>query len=227
MVDLKTSRKFWEEKAAENAAWYISSYGSYHNRDMDSFWQSGNTIWADLKRETGYVPKATDVAVDIGCGIGRLTRAMAQEIGHVHGFDISRNMLEEARRLGLPNVTFHESEGNSLRPLPDKSCDLVLAYNVLQHMPSTEVLRQYLCEMTRVSRGMIAFTLSPRDWRTYLLPVLRVRSWMRDGKGPRGIYKREWTGIRPRKSTVLALSPLPLQFSVLHGDKWFFRGDVH
>ena len=226
MVDLKTSREFWEEKATENAAWYISSYGSYHNRDMDGFWQSGNTIWDDLKRETGYIPESTDVVVDIGCGIGRLTRAMAREVGHVHGFDISRNMLEEARKLGLPNATFYETEGNSLRPLPDKSCDLVLAYNVLQHMPSTEVLGQYLREMARVSRGMIAFTLSPRDWTRYLLPLLRVRSWLRNGTGPRGIYKREWTGIRPRRSTVQGLSPLALESSVLHGDKWLFYGQV-
>jgi SAM-dependent methyltransferase len=224
MADLKTSREFWEEKATENAAWYISSYGSYHNRDMDSFWQSGNTIWADLKRETGYAPKPTDVVVDIGCGIGRLTRAMAQEVGHVYGFDISQNMLEEARKLGLPNATFYETEGNSLRPLPDKSCDLVMAYNVLQHMPGTDVLGEYLREMARVSRGIIAFTLSPRDWKTYLLPLLRVRSWLRDGKGPRGTYKSEWTGIRPRKSTVRALSPVPLRLSLLHGDKWFFQG---
>jgi len=224
MATLRTSRDFWEEKAVENPAWYISSYGSYHNRDMNSFWQSGDAIWTDLKRETGYMPKPTDVIVDIGCGIGRLTRAIAREVGHVHGFDISRNMLNEARKLGLPNVTFHETEGNSLRPLPDHSCDLVLAYNVLQHMPSTEVLREYLHEMARVTRGMMAFTLSPRDWKTYLLPLLRMRSWMRDGKGPRGIYKAEWTGIRPRKTTVQALSPLPLQFSVLHGDKWFFLG---
>jgi 2-polyprenyl-3-methyl-5-hydroxy-6-metoxy-1,4-benzoquinol methylase len=226
MADLKTSREFWEEKATENAAWYISSYGSYHNRDMDGFWQSGDTIWDDLKRETGYMPDPTHIVVDIGCGIGRLTRAIAREVGHVHGFDISRNMLQEARKLALPNAAFYETEGNSLRPLPDKSCDLVLAYNVLQHMPNTDVLGQYLREMTRVSRGMIAFTLSPRDWKTYLLPLLRVRSWMRDGKGPSGIYKTEWTGIRPRKSAVGALSPVPLQFSLLHGDKWLFYGNV-
>jgi hypothetical protein len=38
MANLKTSREFWEEKATENAAWYISSYGSYQNRDMEGFW---------------------------------------------------------------------------------------------------------------------------------------------------------------------------------------------
>jgi len=224
VVDLNTSREFWEEKAAENPAWYISSYGSYHDRDMDGFWKSGNAIWDDLKRATGYQPTPSDVVVDIGCGIGRLTRAIAGEVGQVHGFDISRQMLEQARKLGLPNATFYETEGNSLRPLPDKSSDLVLAYNVLQHLPSEEVLGEYLHEMGRVSRGLIAFTLSPRDWKTHLLPLLRVRSWLRDGKGPRGIYRREWTGIRPSRSTVTGLSPVPLEFSVLHGDKWLFYG---
>ena len=102
-----------------------------------------------------------------------------------------------------------------------------MAYNVLQHMPSTDVLGEYLREMARISRGIIAFTLSPRDWKTHLLPLLRMRSWLRDGKGPRGIYRTEWTGIRPRKSTVRALSPVPLQFSMLHGDKWFFQGEAH
>ncbi|MGA3315845.1 MAG: class I SAM-dependent methyltransferase [Candidatus Korobacteraceae bacterium] len=226
MVDLKSSRDFWEEKAQENAPWYISSCRDYHNPDLTDFWTSGEKVWTLLKQTIGYTPKPTDAVVDIGCGIGRLIRAISPEVGHVYGFDIAKQMLEKAKGLELPNSTFLETEGNSLRPLQDNSCDLVLAYCVFQHLPSTDVLQQYLAEMVRVSRGMIAFTMSPYDWHVHLLPILRLRSWLREGDGPKGTYKREWTGIRPRKSQILSLSPIKLQHTSLTPDKWLFFGAI-
>src|SRR5206468_11207150 len=39
-------------------------------------------------------------------------------------------------------------------------------------------------------------------------------------------YQREWIGIRPRRDAVLALSPLPLDWAPLHGDKWLFWARV-
>lgn len=230
-MSLDNSRVFWDAKAAENPYWYVSSYGPYDERNLAEFWQAGHRIWLDLRDAIGYLPTRRDVVIEIGCGVGRLTRAIAADVGHVHAFDISEGMLQVARRSGLSNATFRRGEGDSLAGVPSGAADLAIAYCVFQHLPSVAVLKRYLGEMTRVVKpgGRIAFTLSPRTWVDALRPVLRVRRWLREQivpGGPRGLYQREWIGIRPPRDIVYALSPVTLAFTPLHGDKWLFWGRV-
>lgn len=227
---LNRSRSFWNEKAKEEPYWYVSSYGQYgQERNLEEFWASGLRIWSDLKGVSGYQPKPADRAVEIGCGVGRMTRAIATQVAQIDAFDISKNMVEIARTNEIQNATFHVTEGASLRPIPDGVADVVVAYCVFQHLPSLQALREYLEEMVRVARpgGTIIFTLSERNWRFYLLPVARFRSYLREKlseKGPTGVYKKAWTGIRPSPGTVRSLCPIDLNFSTLHGDKWVFSG---
>lgn len=227
-MNLEANRRFWDEKAQENAYWYVSSYGPYEERDLTDFWNSGSLIWRDLKSAVDYRPQPTDAVVEIGCGVGRLTRAMAPEVGRIDALDLSAEMLARARLLALPNVSFHQADGHSLAGLPDDAADLVVAYCVFQHLPSEEVLGDYLREMIRVARpgGLVAFTLTPRTWHTPLEVLFRARRWMRelfDGRGPRGLYQRAWLGIRPSRKTVRGLSPVSIQDTLLHGDKWIFH----
>src|SRR6185437_11488873 len=139
MASLETSRAFWDEKARENPYWYVSSFVDYADADVESFWASGASIWAEVKEQTGYVPRRSHVAVEIGCGVGRMTRAMARELGAVHAFDISRAMIERAARNAPENAHFHWSDGATLRPIDSGSADLVLAYLVFQHLPNQGV----------------------------------------------------------------------------------------
>lgn len=226
---LDASREFWDEKAKENPYWYVSSYGSYDNRNLDEFWKSGENIWSDLKRALNYRPRPSDVVVEIGCGVGRLSRVIAPEVSHLHAFDISAEMLAEAAKMEPRNVSFHRAEGNDLRILPNGIADLVLAYCVFQHLPSVEVLGRYLEEMVRVAKpgGIIAFTLTPRTWRVYLRPVSQLRRWLIERfahGGPKDLYRHAWLGIRPSRKAVEAASPVALKRSTLHGDKWLFVG---
>lgn len=229
MATLESSSDFWNQKARENAPWYISSYGPYSGRDESEFWASGGRIWSSLKAHAGYLPGPNDTVVEIGCGIGRLTRAIAPEVGTVHAFDISSEMLRQAESGAPANARFHVTGGNSLRPLPDASADLVLAYCVLQHLPSYAVLGEYLTEMTRVAKpgALVVFTTVPRDWRTWLLPVARLRaailSPFRHG-GPSGLYRKEWIGIRPSRRRVRSLSPITLEQAHLDSERWLFWG---
>jgi ubiquinone/menaquinone biosynthesis C-methylase UbiE len=224
------SRAFWNEAARDNAYWYVSSVGNYAaRRDMAEFWASGGTIWADLKNAIGYAPAPTHHVVEIGCGVGRMTRAVAPEVAHVDSFDVSTEMLDKARSAGLPNATFHLGEGFNLKPLPNATADAVIAYCVFQHLPTEEALASYLAEMVRVAKpgGIIAFTLTPRSAKYYFLPLLRLRAFVREklgAAGPKGVYKRAWVGIRPTVTTVESISPVPLRHVRIHGDKWLFWG---
>jgi SAM-dependent methyltransferase len=226
----EVSRSFWNDKARENPYWYVSSYGAYGSgRNLDEFWASGARIWDDLKLATGYRPRGADHVVEIGCGVGRLTRQIARETGGVEAFDISKEMLKIAASAELPNVTFRIAEGFSLAPLGDGCADLVLGYCVFQHLPSLEALQNYMLDMVRVTRkgGLIAFTLTARDWRSHLLPLMRVRAYLRQrisDVGPKGVYSRAWTGIRPSQAAVRKMSPITLESVMIHGDKWLFYG---
>jgi SAM-dependent methyltransferase len=149
---------------------------------MNEFWASGVSIWKDIRVKIGYQPKPTDSVVEIGCGVGRLSRAMSSVVGRIDAFDISQQMLDIAQQAGLPNVTFQMSKVDNLQPLRNSSADLVLAYRVFQQLPLLDVLRNYLGEMARVAKpgSICAFTLTPRTWRDNLRPLMKLKGRVRD-----------------------------------------------
>jgi len=226
----RTIKSFWNRAAEQNPHWYVSSYGSYDaDRNLDEFWASGRTIWMDVKRVTGYMPGSGDTVAEIGCGVGRLTRAIAPEVGRVIALDISEKMLAIAGQANLPNAEFKTAQGFALPDIRDNSVDLSLAYCVFQHLPTHAALKSYLAEMRRVTKagGTIAFTLTPRNWRTWLLPALRVRAYLREhvsSGGPKGVYRKEWVGIRPSASAVSDMSPIRLERRALDPGRILYFG---
>jgi len=228
----QTIKSFWNRAADENPYWYISSYGSYDaHRNLDEFWASGRTIWTDIKRVTGYTPGPRDTVVEIGCGIGRLTRVVAPEVGRVIALDISEKMLAIARQANLPNADFRTAQGFALPDIPDRSINFSLGYCVFQHLPSHIALKSYLAEMHRVTKagGVVAFTLPPRDWRAWLLPAFRMRAYLREhfsSGGPKGVYRKEWVGIRPSASAVSGMSDIQLQSRALDAGRTLYFGRV-
>jgi ubiquinone/menaquinone biosynthesis C-methylase UbiE len=230
MATIKSIRSFWNEKAKENPYWFISSARPYEaQRDLDDFWASGERIWHQLKSAIGYQPHSSDRVIEIGCGVGRLSRVIAPEVARLDALDISDEMLAIARQAALPNAVFHRAEGFALSQFEDSSADLVLAYCVFQHLPSIEALQSYLEDMVRVAKAgaTIAFTLVPRTMTDNLMPLVRARAYLRERlgrQGPRGVYRREWIGIRPRLSCVYGIAPIPLTRVSLFGDQWLFFG---
>jgi SAM-dependent methyltransferase len=230
MSGLEASRQFWDEKARENPYWYVSSAGPYEGRDLDEFWASGPKIWNDLKAASSYRPTPSDVLVEVGCGVGRLTRAIAPEVGKAFAFDLSEEMLAIARNsVTAANASFHRAATPALAEIADSSVAAFVAYCVFQHLPSLDVLRAYLNTATRVLKpgGMLIFTMTPRSWRDSIAIALRARRWLLERRlpnGPRGLYRNEWYGIRPTLREIESLCPIKTKKILLHGDKWLFFG---
>ncbi|HEX9886492.1 MAG TPA: class I SAM-dependent methyltransferase [Longimicrobiales bacterium] len=92
-------------------------------------------------------------ALDFGCGVGRLSQALADHMGEVVGVDIAESMVDAARA--------HNRHGERVRYLvntrPDLSCfrdasfDLVYSNITLQHIPP-RYARVYIREFLRVVR---------------------------------------------------------------------------
>jgi SAM-dependent methyltransferase len=79
---------------------------------------------------------ATDVFLEIGCGVGRVGRALAPLCKTWIGTDISGNMVaHERRRLqDLPNVQVTELSGAALKEIPSESVDVVYSTVVFMHL---------------------------------------------------------------------------------------------
>lgn len=94
--------------------------------------------------------------LEIGCGIGRLALALAPEVEHVLGLDVSGEMIAEARRrgAGIPNARFEQSSGEDLRGVANASVDLVLAADVFPYLVASgpDLASRHIAEAARVLR---------------------------------------------------------------------------
>jgi SAM-dependent methyltransferase len=68
-------------------------------------------------------------ALDIGCGIGRIERALAARLRRIVGIDLSPAMVAEAQRrcCGMANVAFDICTGRDLSQFAGTGFDLILA----------------------------------------------------------------------------------------------------
>ena len=110
-------------------------------------------------------------ALDFGCGVGRLTQALARRHQHVLGADISPVMIDLARRLNRypDRAEYVCTATTGLETLRDASFDCIYSNIVLQHV-APEISVQYLHQFFRLlePKGLLVFQLpshrdSPRD----------------------------------------------------------------
>jgi SAM-dependent methyltransferase len=103
-----------------------------------------------------------DICVDLGCGSGRLTNALAQDFAVVHACDVSPHRSALTNRVpNSQNIEFHVLQKPNI-PLPDGTCDLCISIHVLQHVSNLRAVENYFREMSRVLRpGGIALIHVP------------------------------------------------------------------
>jgi SAM-dependent methyltransferase len=162
---LQDVRRNWEYFGRTDPLWGVFSRRSARGGrwDVDEFFQTGH---AEIDNLMGELPRrlpdqVMGQALDFGCGVGRLTRPLADHFDSVTGIDISAPMLEKAREYSdRPNVTYQLNVADQLSAFADGSFDFVLAHIVLQHMPP-ELGSGYLAEFFRVLRpgGGLVFTM--------------------------------------------------------------------
>jgi SAM-dependent methyltransferase len=90
--------------------------------------------------------RAGDRALDLGCGDGRFTAALARAGAGVMGVEVAEAALERARSRE-PELDFRLAPIEGPLPLDDVSFDLVWASEVIEHIADTA---QWLSEVRRV-----------------------------------------------------------------------------
>ena len=157
-------REDWDARARENAFHHIAS--SQEEWRAEEFFGSGEesvqeAILDDLEIiRQGREPKQMRV-LEIGCGAGRMTRALARVFGEVHGVDVSGEMIARARQLltGCENVHLYQNSGTDLSVLGDIRFDFAFSFIVFQHVPDKAIIENYVHEVYRSLRpgGLFKF----------------------------------------------------------------------
>jgi SAM-dependent methyltransferase len=193
--------EFWDARAREDAYYFVDNRLAYGRPDEERFWVGGAEAVDRLLTAVGAALRPTDVVLDIGCGIGRLTRVLATRAREVVAIDVSGEMLTRARELnaGFENIRWLQGDGRSLTGVLDSSVDACISHVTFQHIPDPRITLGYIGEIGRVLRpgGWAAMQLStdPGSHRAPRLPErLRRRVGAALGRAPRGQDHPAWLG---------------------------------
>lgn len=191
-------RRFWNERAREDPYFFVDNRLEYGNPDIERFWSDGEKDLELLLGAVGASVAAEDRVLDIGCGLGRLTRPLAARAAEVIALDVSEEMLSQAKELNpdLDNVRWLQGSGTDLGGIERASVGACVSHVVFQHIPDPQITLGYVEEMARVlrPRGWSAFQVSndPEVHRPRLGIRARLRALV--GRAPRGQANPAWLG---------------------------------
>jgi SAM-dependent methyltransferase len=167
-AQLRRMRRDWDRRARENARFYVATLQDQWSDD--EFYRSGDATFEEqILTDLGNICQGKDPhrieVLEIGCGAGRVTRALARHFGQIYAVDISAEMLRQARR-GLaefPNVRIFRNNGRDLSGVGPTwwsrwgigrklRLDFAFSCMVFQHISNREIIESYIRDVNRVLR---------------------------------------------------------------------------
>lgn len=177
----KTSVKNWEGLAQNDALWSILTDKSKKGEkwNPEEFFKSGKMevdAAIEILVNNGVEISKKQMAMDFGCGAGRLSRALTEHFDKVVGVDASQTMVDIARKGNEdlePNLSFQLNEKGDLSLLPSNSVSFALSFIVLQHIPFPQSLK-FVSEFVRIleKQGIAIFQVPVKD-------VRKLSAWQR------------------------------------------------
>ncbi|MEK6640674.1 MAG: class I SAM-dependent methyltransferase [Nitrospirota bacterium] len=168
-MNLNDLQRNWNQLGKQDPLWAVISYPDKKGGKWtpEQFFQMGKD---DISQFFQYLSKLGVViprwhALDFGCGVGRLTQAMAASFDKVAGVDIAPSMIKLAQQYNRfeGRCRYYLNERDDLALFKDNSFDLVFSLITLQHI-HPQYVRRYLAEFLRVlvPGGVLYFQLPSR-----------------------------------------------------------------
>lgn len=165
-MKLSETKKNWEKYAKKNPMWSILTYAPKTGWTKKAFFKTGEEeikLMLKLLKDNNLSVKFK-TALDFGCGIGRVSRALGEYFEKVVGIDISAKMIDEANRLNKNrNITYLKNDSDNLGQFKKNSIDLIYSNIVLQHI-NPEYSKKYIKEFLRIIKndGLVVFQIPHR-----------------------------------------------------------------
>jgi len=154
----------WDARARENAHHYVVN-SQWGWSDEDFFEGGRRTVANEILTDTqnifqGRRPEEMRI-LEIGCGSGRVTRALGELFREVHTVDVSEEMILLAREAcrHQSNVFIHKNDGMDLSILADLSGTFDFAFSscCFQHIPSHRIIENYVRQVSELLRPKALF----------------------------------------------------------------------
>jgi ubiquinone/menaquinone biosynthesis C-methylase UbiE len=186
MKALQKLQRNWEGLAQTDPLWAICSDPQRRNGlwDQEELFATGRN---EIKVVLAYVAKLglnpdwNSPALDFGCGVGRLTQALAAYFPECWGVDISPTMIRLAKEYSqdFPHCHFLLNEHEHLESLQDNYFGFIYTSIVLQHI-AEQYSRRYISELIRVLKpgGVLVFQI-PDSLRLGRVKKMRAKMALR------------------------------------------------
>jgi len=143
--------------------------------------------------------------LDVGCGVGRISN----DLGAI-GIDISKNMLEIARKNEFFDEQYHLSDGRTI-PFTDNFFESAYSMLLFQHLKD-DAIANYLIQVNRVLKpdGVFRFQFiqgTEKEPFSNHYSLEQIKIWcdmagLKIEKVDEGLVHPQWTWITARKPNV-------------------------
>lgn len=173
----------WQQIGSDDPFWGVLTAPEFRKdaltpEGIETFYNSGHghVEWLRDQVQTLFrEPLTARHALDFGCGVGRLTHAMAGVADQVTGLDVSPGMLTKARERKGDNVRFEAQ-------LTSERFDWLHSFIVFQHIPPArgmKILNDLLSRLLPGGWVTLHFTVARTDVHRAATASARLKQWLR------------------------------------------------
>jgi 2-polyprenyl-6-hydroxyphenyl methylase / 3-demethylubiquinone-9 3-methyltransferase len=123
----------------------------------------------------GMAPLKDKQVLDVGCGGGILSDAMARAGAHVTGIDLATKSLKVAQLHALetqtPNVSYREVSAEAMAAEKPASFDVVTCMEMLEHVPDPASVVKACATLVKPG-GWVFFSTLNRNPKSFLFAIL-------------------------------------------------------
>jgi len=165
-MNIKQLKKRWDSFGKTDPLWAINTWPHKKGKQwqLDEFLRTGEAdiAWVMNNIRSLGINLRGSRALDFGCGVGRLTQALANHFEEVCGVDVAPSMIRLAKKYNPhgEKCKFYVNDRADLRLFDDATSEFIYTILTLQHK-EPQYAKAYLKEFLRllVPQGILVFQI--------------------------------------------------------------------